>query len=150
MVEIPGLEHNRLRDICKQSNLSLVVLFGSYSRGRADKNSDLDLAVMVDKKIINDDLEFSLLTTFVNLVQRDNLDLVLLNRADPLLQSQIACYGTLLYEKSPGLFNWFKVQAMKNYDDAQKFIQLGEAYVHNFLKGKRSHVKRRCHPPQVS
>ncbi len=150
MVEIPGLEHNRLRNVCKQGNLSLVILFGSHSRGQADKNSDLDLAVLVDKKSINDALEFSLLTTFVDLVRRDNLDLVLLNRADPLLQSQVARYGTLLYEKSPGLFNRFRVQAMKNYDDAQKFIRLEETYVHNFLRGKRAHGKRRCHPPQVS
>ncbi len=150
MLEIPGLDQNRLRNICKEDNLSLVILFGSHSRGQADKNSDLDLAVLADRKAINDDFEFSLLTTFIHLIQRDNLDLVLLNRADPLLQSQIARYGTLLYEKSPGLFNRFRVQAMKNYDDAQKFIQLGEAYVHNFLKGKRSHGKRRCHPPQVS
>ncbi|NOX97498.1 MAG: nucleotidyltransferase domain-containing protein [Nitrospirae bacterium] len=150
MIEIPGLDQNRLRNICKEDNLSLVILFGSHSRGHADKNSDLDLAILADRKAINDDFEFSLLITFIHLIQKDNLDLVLLNRADPLLQFQIARYGTLLYEKSPGLFNWFKVQAMKNYDDAQKFIQLGEAYVQNFLRGKRSHGKQRCHPPQVS
>ncbi len=150
MIEISGLDQNRLRNVCKQHNLSLVILFGSHSRGQADKNSDIDLAVLVDKKTIDADFEFSLLTTFVNLVQRDNLDLVLLNRAEPLLQSQVARYGTLLYEKSPGLFNRFRVQAVKNYDDAQKFIWLGETYVHNFLRGKRAYVKRRCHPPQVS
>jgi predicted nucleotidyltransferase len=57
MVEIPGLEQNRLRNVCNQGHLSLVVLFGSYSRGRADKNSDLDLAILVDKKSINDATE---------------------------------------------------------------------------------------------
>jgi len=147
---MPGLDQNKLRKICKQDKISLVIFFGSYSRGQANKNSDLDLAVLVDKKSINDDLELSLLTTFINLVRRDNLDLVLLNRADPLLQSQVAWYGTLLYEKTSGLFNRFKVQAMRNYDDAQKFIRLEEIYVHNFLRGKRAHGKRRCHPPQVS
>ena len=40
MVEIPGLDQNKLRNICKEDNLSLVVLFGSHSRGQADKNSE--------------------------------------------------------------------------------------------------------------
>jgi hypothetical protein len=80
----------------------------------------------------------------------DRIDLVVLNYADPLLQFEITAKGIVLYEKEKGEFNKFQVFAMKRNDDGKKFYNLNKIYLENFIKGKKSDVKRKCHLPKIS
>jgi len=52
----PYLEH-LLEDILKQSSSNLVILFGSYAKFRANKNSDIDLYIETKDKNIKKKLE---------------------------------------------------------------------------------------------
>ena len=59
-------EQQKLIDICKRNSISYCALFGSFARGDADAESDLDLLVRFSKPIgwrfygIADEIESSL------------------------------------------------------------------------------------------
>lgn len=140
-----------LKEISEQYGLSLVILFGSQARDTIIREeSDVDIAVWLDNGKPEEEIEDAIFSAFINLLKRERIDLVILNYANPLLQFEIASKGIVLYEKGEGEFNRFQVFAMKRNDDGKKFYDLNKVYLENFLRGKRSHVKRRCHPPKVS
>jgi|GEM_PF-6867929 len=41
----------RLQEYCQDNQISLLLLFGSASRGLTNKNSDIDLAVSFKKRL---------------------------------------------------------------------------------------------------
>lgn len=144
-----NINKQKLKEICKDYKLSLVILFGSQKNGSSRKGSDLDLAVWVERKDIDVDYEIDLLEAFVNLVRKDRIDIVILNYADSLLQFEVASKGSVLYEKYRGKFNEFQVYAMKRNNESHKFYALSEVYLNNFLRGVRSNVKQKCYSPKV-
>lgn len=42
-------EKEKIIEICKRNDISYCALFGSYARGEADENSDIDLLVRFSK-----------------------------------------------------------------------------------------------------
>jgi uncharacterized protein len=44
-------EKEKIIEICKRNDISYCALFGSYARGEADENSDIDLLVRFSKPI---------------------------------------------------------------------------------------------------
>jgi len=149
--DISYKEKLEFKKISQKYGLSLLILFGSQVNNMASDKSDVDIAVWFDKKgKIEEDIEEAVFSDFINLLKRDRIDLIILNYADPLLQFEVASKGMMLYEKRKGEFNRFQVFAMKRNDDGKKFYTLNKVYLENFLKGKRSDVKRECHPPKIS
>jgi predicted nucleotidyltransferase len=70
MVEIPDLVSQKIKafiDILEQNNIKIqrAYLFGSYASGKADKWSDIDLALISDKFIGNRYLDLLSLTEFI-------------------------------------------------------------------------------------
>lgn len=139
----------KLETIATNYKLDLIILFGSEANGLTSRSSDIDIAIRTAKKEIDVTYESLLLSSLIEFFGRDKIDVVILNYADPLLQYEIATKGRLIYEKVQGSFNKFQVQAMKENNDAQKFYQLDRMYIKNFLKGARSDVIKRHHPPQI-
>lgn len=62
-MELALAEKEKIIEICKRNDISYCALFGSYARGEADENSDIDLLVRFSKPIgwkfygIADDLQ---------------------------------------------------------------------------------------------
>lgn len=144
-----NVDQKSLEAICYHYKLSLVILFGSEAEGASTRGSDIDIAVWSKEKDIRVKYEINLLATMVEFFACDGIEVIILNYADPLLQYEVAFKGRLLYEKQPGEFSNFQLQAMKRNNDAQKFYQLDQIYIKNFLKGIRSDVIQKCHPPQI-
>ncbi len=44
-------EREKIIEICKRNDISYCALFGSFARGEADENSDIDLLVRFSKPI---------------------------------------------------------------------------------------------------
>jgi predicted nucleotidyltransferase len=120
-----------LRDLVAKYQLDLVVLFGSQASGTAKQDSDIDLAVFRRRGLSSDE-EVSLLQD-VSRVIHEPFDLVVLNKADPLLLYQVAVSGKPVYQESDSEFRQFQVRAMQRMNDARKFIELEHAYVERFL-----------------
>ena len=45
------IQNDRMKKILKRNNVSMLGLFGSYSRGEESGNSDIDLLIKFSKKI---------------------------------------------------------------------------------------------------
>jgi len=118
----------KIKKIAKKHRLSLVLMFGSYARNKTHPNSDLDIAVMPKKEIEYSSLLFDLQKTF----PEKEVDIVFLNRADPLLLKKILENYKILYGTKQKLA-LLKIYAFKKYCDYKKYFDLEKKFVHKFL-----------------
>lgn len=107
-----------MENIIKKYDLELLVTFGSFQTDRFQKQSDLDIAY-ISKRNLTMDEEISLLSALVFYFQKDNIDLVNLKKASPLLAYEVACNGRILFE-TKNRFLLFKIQASARYIDTKR------------------------------
>lgn len=119
--------------ICQDFDLSFVVLFGSRATGRKGFKNDYDIAVLTSSARIGETKELELICRFSQLLQTDNLHLVILNFAHPLLQYEVAQEGKLLYEVEEGSFNTFRWRAIQRWNDNRKFSNLNMNCIEDYL-----------------
>lgn len=79
-----------------------LYLFGSHARGRAHRESDIDLAVLFDRQSFPSsrdrfDARLALWGWLSDRMRSDAIDLVVLNDAPPLLARHIVCDGRRLF-----------------------------------------------------
>lgn len=107
MIKIKKLPENVLRGIpiltaklCEDKNITALYLFGSSLSGYLNPLSDLDLAVLIDKKIPGDKFLEEYLKIFgiaADVLKVDELDLLILNQAPLRIAHNILKTGTLLF-----------------------------------------------------
>ncbi|OPY68336.1 MAG: hypothetical protein A4E57_01824 [Syntrophorhabdaceae bacterium PtaU1.Bin034] len=88
------------------------------------------MAFMFDRPV--DIIELTGLT--IQLLKRDDVDVLDLRRASPLMQFAVAKTGKLLYERTDGLFDAFRAHAFKKYVDTKKIRDAQKEYIDIFLK----------------
>ncbi len=113
-------------------SLRLVVLFGSVVSGKTHGTSDVDLGFVFDRPIDVVDLT----NRVTSLLRRNDVDVVDLGRASPLLKYNAARGGIALYERTPGLFAEFYSLSYRMYVDTKKLRDAGNRYVENFLRSR--------------
>jgi predicted nucleotidyltransferase len=120
-----------LSDLAARFGLSLVVRFGSTAAGRATADSDQDIAVWVvlGREALGLNEEAELVVALGDALGGPEVDLTVLNRADPLLLFSVARDGVPLFEMSPGAFAEFKSYAARLYYDSEKFRAAERRYL---------------------
>jgi uncharacterized protein YutE (UPF0331/DUF86 family)/predicted nucleotidyltransferase len=108
--------------------------FGSTVRWLRGPDSDLDLAVWMAPANIAPQALIRLEVALRPLFPGEHLDLVLLNRASPLLRFQVALHGAVLFEAAPGVFRAFQVLASKQHADVAHLRRLDRMCVERFLR----------------
>lgn len=146
---IMNIPYDYLKKLCENNKINLMVLFGSYASENFNEKSDIDLAINSDNINFIRNNKTELLYKISRKLNYKNIDIVILNHANPLLKFNIARNGKLIYEKQKGLFNKFKVRAMKENNDAKKFYQLDKKYIENYISGRNKNGKQRINPPQI-
>lgn len=122
----------KLTLLFEEEGLQLVLLFGSVVSGKVNPQSDIDLAFLYDGPV---DI-LALTNRVIRLLHTDNIDVVDLRRANPLLKLSAAKQGVLLHERSPGLFNSFYSLAFRRYVDTKKLRDAQGKRIKNFLEEK--------------
>jgi catabolite regulation protein CreA len=74
-------------------------------------------------------LRIRLMTDLMKLLNRDDVDLVLLNQAPPLLAHRILSKGRLIFERSASSRVAFQVRTVNRYLDTQPMRNLYLAYL---------------------
>lgn len=111
-------------------DLDLLVLFGSTARRRATSRSDIDLGAQCRGPADLDTLYLALAPR----LETDQLDLIDLRRASPLLAFAVARTGRVLFERQPGVFHSFQSLAARRYYDTEKLRRAGRRAIHVFLE----------------
>lgn len=107
----PEARQSLARTAASAPGLGLLVLHGSRGRGDAHAGSDWDFAYEADADFDPD----GLLASLADLLKVDRIDLVDLDRAGALLRHRVARDGLVLFERSPGLFERFWLDAVRNW-----------------------------------
>jgi predicted nucleotidyltransferase len=107
-----------------KTEILAAYLFGSASKGRMRKNSDIDIAVLVDadrvKKPLRCRIEIS--TDLSDLLKR-RIDIVILNYSNLLIRAQVFETGLLVYERSSRSRALFQAASMSRYYDYKRYFQ---------------------------
>ncbi len=102
----------RLRDHFRDACYAAVVsarLFGSHGAGRAHRESDVDVAILLDRRLVPTrpqrfDLRVRLTSNLSHALENNDVDLVVLNDAPPLLARHIIRTGAEVFcrDRRPG------------------------------------------------
>lgn len=120
-----------IRKIAKKYGLSLILFFGSHISRKIHPNSDLDIAVMAKRDFDYENYS-SLLFDLSRIFPSKEIDLVFLNRANPLLLKKILENCKIIYGRERRL-NLLKIYSFKRFCDYKKYFDLEEKFIHKFL-----------------
>jgi predicted nucleotidyltransferase len=110
--------------------LHLVILFGSAARSTRGPSGDIDIAVRGSRPV---DL-VAATNRLIELLHFQEIDLVDLNRASPLLLAVVARDGVLLFEDQPARFNSFRSFASRRFADTRKFREAEARQLQKFAE----------------
>ncbi len=111
----------KIAKIAKKFQLKLIVVFGSFANGKNRKDSDLDIAVLGSR-----DVSFNKQISLINelsMIFNKNIDLSVLNNANPLLLFQTSKNSVLLYGSRQDFLK-FKLYAFKTYNDYAPYFEM--------------------------
>jgi len=117
------IDTEKLENLCRKYKIQLMILHGSYARGNANGESDIDIGILSREKLELDD-RLNVLNDFGE-VFGDKFDPVFLNDAEPL----ISIHGKPLFEETEGIFQRFQIQAIARYMDSKKFRTMEKLYL---------------------
>ena len=138
------IDNAKLKQVATRYQLELIVLFGSWAKGKTHSDSDIDIAVRTTREAFAQlstntekqwQWEIDLLADLDEIINEPfDIDLVLLNQVfDSTFLFEIARYGKLIYQNTLTTFNQFRAYASRRFDDDAKFRRWGWEY-----------LKRRC------
>jgi uncharacterized protein YutE (UPF0331/DUF86 family)/predicted nucleotidyltransferase len=127
---------------CRRQGIRLLVAFGSTVREMRHPDSDLDLALWAEAPNPSLAQLASIDAELRHLFAGEQVDLVLLPTASPLLQYQVAKHGEPLFEARPGLFRAFQALAAKRYADTAHLRVFDRVCVDRFLRRQAAMVDR--------
>lgn len=107
------------RSVSALEGLRLLVLYGSRARRDAHERSDWDFGYLADDGF--DSLELRAMLSHT--LHTDDVDAANLDAAGAVLRHRVACQGTVIFERSPGLFDDFRYEAILFWLDAGETIR---------------------------
>jgi predicted nucleotidyltransferase len=116
-----------LASVAARYGVQLVLQHGSTVTGAAHPGSDRDLAVLFAGEPDVDN-ELRLLAELQALSPDREVDVVVLNHADPLLLKRVTERSTLLFGTVAHLRE-LKLRAFKRYQDHRRFLAMERDYV---------------------
>ena len=127
------MDQQRLATIATKHGVRLILQFGSTVSGKTHAGSDVDIAVLLEDPQLSLQRHAELLHDLQTLVDGAEVDLVVLNRADPLLLKQVSDNCVRLYG-SEREFQRFRLLAFKRYQDYRPYLELERRYVDRALE----------------
>ena len=121
-----------LTDIAQKHGIVLALKFGSSVTGQEHPRSDVDLAVLLDRANVTFEEHIELLQSLQPLFPDRELDLALINHADPLFLKKITDNCELLYGP-PERLQVLKLYAFKRYQDHRRFFEMERQFAERFL-----------------
>lgn len=103
-------------------DIVFAYIFGSYVQGKMRADSDIDIAIYLEKKIdIDTYLEIK---AYLSETFKREIDLIILNNATPLLKYEIYKNNILLFARDKSIETNYKVKTLFEYSDMKKYLDL--------------------------
>jgi len=91
----------------------IIILFGSYAKGRAREESDIDIAFLTDQKV--DEYQSFCIAQKLSESMGKSIDCVNLHSASTVFQVQVIGHGNVLYCKDETRRKYYFVRTLKEY-----------------------------------
>ena len=118
--------------IAKKYGVLLILRFGSSVTGKTHARSDVDIAILLDRPNIPFQEYADLLGDMQRLFPGQEVDLALINHADPLFLKKITDDCEILYGLVERLHR-LKIYAFKRYQDHRKYFDMERQYAAKYL-----------------
>ncbi|MDP2754465.1 MAG: nucleotidyltransferase domain-containing protein [Nitrospirota bacterium] len=112
-------------------------IFGSYASNRLSPAADIDIAVLLNSSISSKDygfLKLKIITDLIELLSFDNVDIVILNTAPPLLSHEVIKKGILLFSKNEKERLEFTVKSTMRYLDTIHLRKVQDRILHERIR----------------
>jgi predicted nucleotidyltransferase len=133
------LKTDSVFNLFADNNVVLAYLFGSQARDQAGPLSDVDIAALFAPDLSKQNRFQHVLNLAYELgmiLQRDDVQIVDLQEAPPLLRHRVYYDGRLLYCPDDAVRVRFETTALRDYVDSAPLRRLREQYLYQrFLKG---------------
>jgi predicted nucleotidyltransferase len=120
---------SKISQILKKYPIEQAYLFGSHVHGTVTPLSDIDIAVLYLPNADTDKTETALYADLSNMLKTDNIDLVNLDRATPLLAHRAVLLGKPLLQHDPHHAAMFQTKILHAYEDTRHLRALKSALV---------------------
>jgi hypothetical protein len=126
--EVKSIIDVNIKKLIEEFNISLIYVFGSYAKGTNTENSDLDIGILIngDTSLMT---RLSVLNEMVGILDREDIDLIILNEADEVLKFQVIKYGKLIYVRDLTEKVLFEARTMSEYMDMEHFRNTRNKYM---------------------
>ena len=136
----------QLTSLFDASDVLLAYLFGSEAKGSTNRESDIDIAVLLSDQIPQAQYGqrvVCLNSELIGIFQRDAIDVALLNNVPPLLVFEVVRYGVVIYDPQQRYVSFY-IDTFNRYADTQPLRDLQWQY---YLK--RQQTKSQKLPKRV-
>lgn len=123
-----------LDELARRHGIALVLQFGSTVDGVVHDRSDLDIAVLFDRQPPGFAEQAAIVHEIQELFPSQEVDLAVLNHADPLFLKQVLDRSRLL-AGSARRFAELKIYGFKRYQDHRRYLSLESRHVRRVLGG---------------
>jgi predicted nucleotidyltransferase len=114
--------------LARKHRILLLVQFGSTVTGRSHPRSDVDIGVLLEEVPSSFDALSDLVTDLEALAPGREVDVAILNHADPLFLRRVMDEARLLFG-TPHRFAELRLLAFKRYQDYRPYLELERQYV---------------------
>lgn len=118
----------------KNRDISAAILYGSFAKGFANDQSDIDVAILF-KKVPDPIALFSIKQELSDAMKSD-VDVISLNSASPIICMQAIKSGIPLFINDKRAYDEFEMRLITDYADLKK---LREPFEKDILKRKLQH-----------
>jgi predicted nucleotidyltransferase len=132
-MEISQEQQQKLALLALQYQLEMILLFGSAASGRQHPHSDMDIAVLRNGPELGYKEYSELGHDLHDIFPGQEIDLSLINHADPLFLKKIMENCQILHGDIRKLQS-LKLYAFKRYQDHKQYFEMERVYADRFLK----------------
>ena len=118
--------------LAQANDLELVLLFGSQVSGTVHKGSDVDIAVQFQDMDSAQERFFDLLADIQDVFPGQDIDLGLINGADPLFLKKILEDCDQLFGEPRALAE-LRMYAFRRYIDHKRYLKMEKDYIDRLL-----------------
>jgi len=100
----------------RKNNVLLAYFFGSQLKGKTGPLSDYDFAVLLSKKP-SFKFKYELKNKFINALDDEKVDLIILNYAHIELKYHVVATGKIIFQRNPVIKTEFEADTLSRYFD---------------------------------